>query len=211
VILCVTRLHQVSDGQQRRNLGPRNACAFGSLDVIITIDGRLERIQTPTHSGGASTVANTLQGLHLRRREQGVPAAPPRCSFNSVRLERQLQAFRGPHTTQDDLRCTIYSLANVAAQLAGGNPISPSVMAGYATTAFPLGMGNAARHTHHNMVQHATAHPGDDELVGMVELVSESDDDPSRWIPHWSPIRIPAAGVTIQRTSVSWRKPPGAA
>jgi len=109
---------------------------FGSLDAIITIDGRLERIQTPTHSGGASTVANTLQGLHLRRREQGVPAAPPRCSFDSVRLERQLQAFRGPHTTQDDLRCTIYSLANVAAQLAGGNPISPSVMAGYATTAF---------------------------------------------------------------------------
>jgi len=60
-------------------------------------------------------------------------------------------------------------------------------------------------------VQHATAHPGDDELVGMVELVSESDDDPSRRIPYWSPIRIPATGVTIHRTSVSWRKPPGAA
>jgi len=94
-----------------------------------------------------------------------------------MRLERQLQAVLGPHSTQDDLRCTTYALANVAAQLAGGDPISPDVMADHAVTTSPLGLGNAAQHARHLMAQRFTTRPGGVELIGMLGFVSESDDD----------------------------------
>ena len=86
---------------------PGALVCFGSLDFIITLGGGLERIQAPTRSGGVNTVTNTLQGLRFHRQEQDVPMTPSRCSIDSARLERQLQAVLGPHSTQDDLCCTV--------------------------------------------------------------------------------------------------------
>jgi hypothetical protein len=68
-------------------------------------------------------------------------------------------------------------LANVAAKLAGGDPISPDVMADHAVTTSPLGLGNAAQHARHLMSWRVTTGLGGVELVGMLGFVSESDDD----------------------------------
>jgi len=96
---------------------------FGSLDFIISLGGGLKRIQAPTHSSGIDAVTDTLRGQHLFH-QGDIPAPHHRSGFDSPRLERQLQAVLGPHSTHDDLGCTAYALANVAAQLAGGDPIS---------------------------------------------------------------------------------------
>ena len=79
--------------------------------------------------------------------------------------------------TQDDLRCTVYSLANMATQLAGGDPISPDVLAGHAMTALSLGLGNAAQHVVHHLAQRGPTHSGSSELIGIVDFVVNSDDD----------------------------------
>jgi len=63
---------------------------FGSLDFIVTSDGSLEQIQAPVRPTDIDTTIDMLQGLRLRDQEPGTPA-------------------------QENLRCTIYSLANVAA------------------------------------------------------------------------------------------------
>ena len=97
--------------------------------------------------------------------------------FEGARLERQLQTSLGPHSTRDDLCCTVYALAAMAAQLAGGDPIPPNVMADHAVTALRLGPGDAAQHTRHHVAQCVITHTGGAELVGMAEFASASEDD----------------------------------
>ena len=88
---------------------------FGSLDIIVTSDGSLEQIQAPVRPTDVDTTIDMLQGLRLRDQEPGTPAASSSDTFNSARLEHHLPAFFGRHPAQENLRCTIYSLANVAA------------------------------------------------------------------------------------------------
>ena len=149
---------------------------FGSLDIIVTSDGSLEQIQAPVRPTDVDTTIDMLQGLRLRDQEPGAPAASSSDTFDSAHLEHHLPTFLGRHPAQDNLRCTIYSLANVAAQLAGGDPISLDIVATPIAMAFPFGMENMAQRVHHLMVQHGLTHPGGGELVGMVEFVADSDD-----------------------------------
>jgi len=128
-------------------------------------------------SDNNDALVDTLQGLRLQSQEPDVPTVSSSGTSDSARLECQLQAFLGRQPAQDDLRCTVYLLANVAAQLAGGNPISSDAMLDHATKSFPFGMENATQCMHRHMVQHGPTHPNDSELVGMVELVADSDDD----------------------------------
>ena len=88
---------------------------FGSLDFIVTSDGSLEQIQAPVRPTDVDTTIDMLQGLRLRDQEPGAPAASSSDTFDSARLEHHLPAFLGRHPAQENLRCTIYSLANVAA------------------------------------------------------------------------------------------------
>ena len=59
-------------------------------------------------------------------------------------------------------------------QLAGGDPLSPDVMAGHAAGAFPFGSGNAEMHVCHRMTSRHSAPPASDEFVGMADYASES-------------------------------------
>jgi len=149
---------------------------FGSLDFIVTIGGGLERIQAPTHSDGINAVTHALRDLRLRR-QGDASASHQRSGFDIACLERQLQTFLGPRSIRDDFRCTVYTLANVAAPLAGGYPIPPNVMADHAVATFLPGPGNAARRTRHHMAHHVITHPGGTEIVGMAEFTSASDVD----------------------------------
>ena len=155
---------------------PSALVRFGSLVFIVSFGGGLERIQAPTRSGDIDAVTDMLRGPHLFH-QGDIPAPHHRSGFDTPRLERQLQAALGPHSTHDDLRCTAYTLANVAAQLAGGDPISPDVLTDHAMTAFLPGRGNTAQHVSHHVASSVTTHPGGIELVGMLGFVSESDDD----------------------------------
>ena len=59
---------------------------FGSLDFITTLDGGLERIQAPTHSGGVTAVTNMMRGLRLRHQES-IPAPRQHGGFDTALLE----------------------------------------------------------------------------------------------------------------------------
>ena len=84
-------------------------------------------------------------------------------------MEYQLQAFLGRQPAQDDLLCAVYSLTNVAAQLAGGDPIPPDAMLDLAMMTFPFGMGNATRHVQ----LHEPNYYRGDGLVGMTEFAND--------------------------------------
>ena len=55
--------------------------------------------------------------------------------FDSARLGRQLQSLLGPRPTQEDLRLAIFAFANVTAQLAGEEPLSPDLATEFAVEA----------------------------------------------------------------------------
>jgi len=108
---------------------PGTLVRFGSLDFIVTIDEGLERIQIPTRPDSLEAVIEVLLGLRLRHQEEGVLLGSQRLDFDSARLGRQLRALLGPRSTQEDLCRAIFSLANVAALLTGGEPFSPDIVA----------------------------------------------------------------------------------
>ena len=106
---------------------------------------------------------------------------PPRSDhllgFDYGRLERQLGTFLGPRPSQEDLCHLTFSFANIMAQLARGEPLSPEYLIRSTLTALPFGLRNAAKTVGHLMAQHTPPSPMNDEFVGMTEYVMESFHD----------------------------------
>jgi hypothetical protein len=67
--------------------------------------------------------------------------------FDSAQLERQLHTFLGPCSAQEDLCAAVLAFANVTAQLAGGEPLSPDVVFNTTTETYLFGVPNAGRAT----------------------------------------------------------------
>jgi hypothetical protein len=94
------------------------------------------------------------------------------------------------------LHLTLFSLANVMAQLFGGEPLSPEIPARGIPMRFPFGLRNAAGDTHRLAATFFGLTPKDGEFVGITDYISESFHD------------LLAERVTTPRGSVSWRESP---
>jgi hypothetical protein len=75
------------------------------------------------------------------------------------------------------LHLVLFSLANITAQLSGGEPLSPEILARGVPTRFPFGLRNAAEDVHCLTSAPFGSSPADGEFVGMMEYVSESFHD----------------------------------
>ena len=69
-----------------------------------------------------------LEELQLHAPEARALGSDQLLSFDYGRLERQLGAFLGPQPSREDLCHLTFSIANVMAQLAGGEPLSPEYL-----------------------------------------------------------------------------------
>ena len=158
-------------------LAPGTHVRFGSLDFVATEEGKLTRAPVPAqlpHSTSLDTIIDTLGELRVNTLEARVPGGDKPPSFDWVRFERQLNAFLGPRPSQEDMSCLTFSLTNVTAQLAGGEPHSPHVSAPDAPTTFPFGLRNAAGTYSRLAARRAHPSSADIEFVGVTEYVSES-------------------------------------
>ena len=104
---------------------------FGNLDFIITMG--VELVQAPIavqplHSADLNTIAEALEELQLHALEAHALGSDQLLGFDYGRLERQLGAFLGPRPSLEDLYHLTFSFANVMAQLAGGEPLSPEYL-----------------------------------------------------------------------------------
>jgi hypothetical protein len=75
------------------------------------------------------------------------------------------------------LHLTLFSLANITAQLSGGEPLSPEIQARGVLTRFPFDLRNVAGDTHRLAVAFFGSTPTDGEFVGMKNYISESFHD----------------------------------
>ena len=89
-------------------------------------------------------------------------------------MERQLDAFLGPRSSQEEPRCLTFSFANAMIQLTRGKSLSPEHLTRGTLAAFPFGLRNAAGTVGHLVAQHMHPSPMNDEFVGMTEYVAES-------------------------------------
>ena len=95
------------------------------MDFIVTLDCALERIRAPLPRSDLGATSEALQGLQMHSREgDALLDVQPR-GFDSARLERQLHAFLGPRSNQEDMRTTAFTFTNITAQLVVGEPLSP--------------------------------------------------------------------------------------
>ena len=100
---------------------------FRDLDFIVTTEGEFEQVPAavqPLRFAGLDAIAKALEELQLHAPEARAPGSDQLLGFDYGRLEHQLGAFLGPRPSWEDLRCLIFSFANVMAQLAGGEPLS---------------------------------------------------------------------------------------
>ena len=120
---------------------------FGSLDFIVTTEGELAQAPAavqPLHPAGLDAIVEALEELQLHAPEARVPGSDRLLGFDYGRMERQLDAFLGPRSSREELRCRPFSIANAMIQLAGGEPLSPEHLTRGASAAFPFGLRNAA-------------------------------------------------------------------
>ena len=89
---------------------------FGSLDLIVAIEGELARAPAPVQlprSTGLDATVKAFEELHLCILEARVPRSDQLLGFDYGRLERQLDAFLRPRPSREDLGCLTFSFANV--------------------------------------------------------------------------------------------------
>ena len=72
------------------------------------------------------------------------------------------------------MRIAEFAFTNIAAQLAGGELLSPDVMFNTATETYPFGLPKAAACYHRSLAAPFTAKPGDCGLVAMTDYATES-------------------------------------
>jgi hypothetical protein len=108
-------------------LAPGALVRFGSLDFIVTIGGGLEHIHVlvrPTRTANLGPVVEAFEGMRLRARR----IMPPRIVGPLTSIMRvwgiKLHVFMGPRPTLEDLHHVLFSLANIMAQLSGGETLS---------------------------------------------------------------------------------------
>ena len=126
---------------------PGERVRFSSLDFIIALDGTLEQIQDPLFGAGLGIVAEVEHDVQLLVREDDALPVKQSHGFDSAQLDHQLHTFLGPRSAQEDLCTIVLAFANVTAQLAGGEPLSPDVVFNTATETYPFGLPNAGRAT----------------------------------------------------------------
>jgi hypothetical protein len=71
----------------------------------------------------------------------------------------------------------LLSLANVTAQLSGGEPLSPEILIGIVPTTFPFGLRNVAQDVQRLVALRFDSLPTDSEFVGMTNYILESFHD----------------------------------
>ena len=117
------------------------------LDFIVTTEGELAQVPAAVqslHSAGLDAIAEALEELQLHGPKARAPKSDQLLDFDYGRLERQLGAFLGPRPSREDLRHLTFSFANIMAQLAGGEPLSPEYLIRSTPTALPSSLCNAA-------------------------------------------------------------------
>jgi hypothetical protein len=116
---------------------PGALARFRSLDFIITMEGGLELVHVPVQPPRTSNldpVVEAFEGLWLSTPEDCASEGSGPFDFDCERMGRQLHTFLGPRSTQDDLYCILFSLANVMVQLFGGEPLSLEILIGSVPT-----------------------------------------------------------------------------
>jgi hypothetical protein len=91
---------------------------FGSLDFIITMEGGMEQVHVsipPLHTINLDSVIEALEELQLRTPEACTSRSSWPLGSDHKGLHSQLSTFLGPRSTQEDLRCVLFSLANIMA------------------------------------------------------------------------------------------------
>jgi hypothetical protein len=128
--------------------------------------------------------------LRLRAPEDRTSESSWFPDFDYKRLGPQLHAFLGPRVTQEDLLQGFFLLANITAELSGGELLSQKIMVGSTSTVFPFGLHTAAEDVH--------------------RLISTSVRSPAKEIAirRRSPALIPAGEAITPRWSASWRTTP---
>jgi hypothetical protein len=137
---------------------------FGILDFIVTMEEGLEQIHVPTRPIRASVLNSIIEdfgGLQLHAPKDRNPGDSPPLDFD-----------------YEDLHLTLSSLANITAQLFGGEPLSLEISARGIPTRFPFGLRNGARDAHRLTAAFFGSTPMDGKFVGMMDYISESFHDP---------------------------------
>ena len=82
-----------------------------------------------------------------------------------------------PRPSRKDLRHLSFSLANVMAQLAGGEPLSSEYLIRSASTVLPFSIRNTVETVGHLVAQRVPPFPMNNEFMGMTKHVMESSHD----------------------------------
>jgi hypothetical protein len=105
---------------------------FGSLDFIITMEGKLVQalapIQPPPPTSLNAIVEALEELLQLNAPEDRTPGRDQHLDFDFGRLEHQLAVYLGPHPSWEDLCALTFSFVNIMTQLAGGETLSPDIL-----------------------------------------------------------------------------------
>ena len=104
---------------------------FGNLDFIVTTEGELAQVFTavqPVHSAGFDVISETLEELQLHAPEAHAPRSDQLLNFDYGKLECHLDVFLGARPSWEDLLHLTFLFANIMAQLAGGEPLSPEYL-----------------------------------------------------------------------------------
>ena len=153
---------------------------FGSLDFIVTMEGELVQAPAaiqPLHSASLNAIVEALEELQLHASETHAPRSDQLLGFDYGRLEHQLDAFLGPRSSWEDLRCLTFSFTNVMMQLARGEPLFPEYLIRSAPVALPSDLRNAVETAGHLVAQCTPPSPTNNEFVGMTKYVMESLHD----------------------------------
>jgi hypothetical protein len=149
---------------------------FGSLDFIVTAEGGLEQVRDsipPLCTIDLDSVVEALEELQLRIPEAHATGSSRPFDSNHKGLQRQLSTFLGTQPTQDHLRCVLFSLANIMAQLSGGEPLSPEISVGNVPTTFSFDFRNTMEAIRCLAAPHIFLSPMDYEFMGLTEHASE--------------------------------------
>jgi hypothetical protein len=167
---------------------------FGSLDFIITMEGGLEQIHglvRPARTANLDPLVEAFEGMWLRTPEDRASKVSGPLDFNYESLGRQLRIFLVSRPTQEDLRLVLFLLANVTAQLSGGEPLSLEIPTRGFPMRFLFGLRNA-----------------DGEFVGMTDYVSESFHDLLVGESEVISDSFSSGGSHHPLRSVSWQESP---
>jgi hypothetical protein len=72
------------------------------------------------------------------------------------------------------MRVAVFAFANVTAQLAGGEPLSPDAVFNAVTETYPFGLPNAAASYSHALAPPPVVKPGGGWLVAMADYAAGS-------------------------------------